>query len=255
MRILVVNPNTTATMTRGMQEAAAAYANPTTELIAVTPPWGTPGIYGNFEGALSAAAVLEAVATYPDPFDAVVMAGFGEPGREAVRELLDVPVMDITECSALMAVTLGARFGVVTTTNHFVPIIKDIYAVMGLERRCTSVRATGLSVLELDEDLPLTKHRLAEEARKAIDEDGAEVIVLGCGGMGGFDKELEAEIGVPVIDGIVAAVKMAEAAHAYRVSTSKVGSYGRPRAQMIDGWPQRGTLQVQLAQTDAAATH
>jgi allantoin racemase len=237
MHILVVNPNTSAWMTEDMAKAASAYANPGTRVTGVTPPWGTPGIYGNFEGFLSAAAVMEAVKTFPDPFDAVVMAGFGEPGREGVRELLDVPVMDITECSALLACTLGARFGVVTTTKHFVPIIQDIYAVMGLERRCVSVRATGLGVLDLEKDPNVTRRRLAEEAMKAIEEDGAEVIVLGCGGMGGFDKELQERIKVPVIDGIVAAVKMAEACHAYGISTSKVNSYASPREQPIDGWP------------------
>ena len=237
MRILVVNPNTTRSMTASMQEAASRYASPGTEVVGVTPPWGAPGIYGSFEGLLSAAAVMQAVTTYPEPFDAVVMAGFAEPGREGVRELLDVPVMDITECGALLACTLGARFSVVTTTRHFVPIIQDIYAVVGVERRCASIRCTGLGVLELERDPDLTQRRLVEEARRAVDQDGAEVIVLGCGGMGGFDKELEAAIAAPVVDGIVAAVKMAEACLAYGVSTSKVNSYATPKPQPISGWP------------------
>lgn len=241
MRILVVNPNTTRSMTQSMRDSAVRYAAPETEIIGVTPAWGAPGIEGSFEGLLSAAAVMEAVSTYPEPFDAVVMAGFGEPGREGVRELVDVPVMDITECSALLACTLGARFSVVTTIKHFVPIIEDIYATIGIGRRCASIRTTGLSVLELERDVETTKRRLAEEAQAAIDQDGAEVIVLGCGGMGGFDKELEARVGAPVIDGIVAAVKMAEACCAYGVSTSKVNSYETPRPQRIIGWPVKGS--------------
>jgi allantoin racemase len=237
MRILVVNPNTTESMTTSMQEAAARYAAEGTEVVGVTPSWGAPGIYGWFEGFLSAAAVMEAVTSYPEPFDAVVMAGFGEPGREGVRELLDVPVMDITECAALFACTLGARFSVVTTTRHFVPIIEDIYAVLGVQRRCASIRCTGLGVLELERDRELTKRRLVEEARAALEQNGAEVIVLGCGGMGGFDKELQTAIGAPVVDGIVAAIKMAEGCHAYGVSTSKVNSYASPQPQPISGWP------------------
>jgi allantoin racemase len=238
MRILVVNPNTSVTMTADMAAAAARYANPDTEIIGVTPPWGPPGIEGYFEGFLSAVAVMEAVTTYPEPFDAVVMAGYGEPGREGVRELLDVPVMDITEASALLAVTLGHRFSVVTTIVRAVPMIEEILLITGIADRCASIRATGLGVLELEQDEQLTRRRLAEEARIAIDEDGAEVIVLGCGGLGGFDKELEAAVGVPVIDGIVAAVKMAEACHAYGVSTSKVSSYARPNRKAITGFPQ-----------------
>jgi allantoin racemase len=238
MRILVVNPNTTASMTEDMAASAARYANPGTEVVGVTPAWGPPGIEGYFEGFLSAVAVMEAVTTYPEPFDAVVMAGFGEPGREGVRELLDVPVMDITESAALFACTLGHRFSVVTTIKRAVPTIEEIFLVVGIQDRCASIRPTGLGVLELERDQELTKRRLAEEARLAIDEDGAEVIVLGCGGLGGFDKELEAEVGVPVVDGIVAAVKMAEACHAYGVSTSKVNAFGRPNPKEITGWPQ-----------------
>jgi allantoin racemase len=241
MRILVVNPNTTEAMTRNMAEAAARYANPGTEIVGVTPPWGPPGIEGFFEGFLSAAAVFEALVTYPEPFDAVVMAGYGEPGREGAREILDVPVMDITECSALMACTLGYKFSVVTTIKRAVPTIEEVLHAVGIRERCASIRPTGLGVLELEQDEELTKRRLGEEAQLAIDEDGAEVIVLGCGGLGGFDKELEAQIGVPVIDGIVAAVKMAEACHAYGVSTSKVSTFARPYPKDITGFPHVGS--------------
>lgn len=240
MRILVVNPNTTESMTRNMAEAARRYANPGTEIVGVTPPWGPPGIEGFFEGLLSAAAVFEALVTYPEPYDAVVMAGFGEAGREGAREILDVPVMDITECSALLACTLGYRFSVVTTIKRAVPTIEEILLTVGVRERCASIRPTGLGVLDLEHDEALTKRRLAEEARLAIDEDGAEVIILGCGGLGGFDKELEAEVGVPVIDGIVAAVKMAEGCHAYGLSTSKVSTFARPNPKEIAGFPHLG---------------
>ena len=160
----------------------------------------------------------------------------GAEGKGA-RELLDVPVMDITECSALLACTLGHRFSVVTTLKRAVPTIEEILTAVGIRERCASIRPTGLGVLELEQDESLTRRRLAEEARLAIDDDGAEVIVLGCGGLGGFDKELEEAVGVPVIDGIVAAVKMAEACHAYGVSTSKVNTYARPNPKVIPRFP------------------
>jgi len=249
MRILVVNPNTTEAMTRDMAAAARRYANPGTEIVGVTPPWGPPGIEGFFEGFLSAAAVFEALVTYPEPFDAVVMAGFGEPGREGAREIVDVPVMDITECSALLACTLGYRFSIVTTIKRAVPTIEEILVAVGVRERCASIRPTGLGVLELEADEALTKRRLAEEAQRAIEDDGAEVIVLGCGGLGGFDKELEAQVGVPVIDGIVAAVKMAEACHAYGVTTSKVSTHARPYPKHIPGFPHVGAAARPFAVT------
>lgn len=224
-------------MTADMAAAAARYANPGTEIVGVTPPWGPPGIEGYFEGFLSAVAVMEAVTAVEEPFDAVVMAGFGEPGREGVRELLDVPVMDITEASALLACTLGHRFSIVTTLKRAVAMIEEVLTAVGLSGRCASIRPTGLGVLDLERDHHQTKRRLVEEARLAVEQDDAEVIILGCGGLGGFDKELEAEIGVPVIDGIVAAVKLAEACHAYHISTSKVNAYQKPHPKVIPGWP------------------
>jgi allantoin racemase len=237
VRILVVNPNTTESMTAEMVRAAERYAAEGTDIVGVTPPWGPPGIEGFMEGFISAVAVFDALATYPDPFDAVVMAGFGAPGRVGARELLDVPVMDITECSGLLACTLGHRFSVVTTIARAVPMIEEIFAAVGIRDRCASIRPTGLGVLELEQDRDLTGRRLTEEARAAIDSDGAEVIILGCGGLGGFDKDLQDAVGVPVIDGIVAAVKMAEACHVYGVATSKVGTYAKPYPKDISGWP------------------
>jgi allantoin racemase len=237
VRILVVNPNTTRSMTDDMRRGAERYARADTEIVAVEPHWGPESIEGFFEGFLSAAAVLERLATYEGDFDAVVMAGFGEPGREGARELLAVPVLDITECAAQMACLLGHAFSVVTTLARTIPQIEEALQGAGLRTRCRSVRATGLGVLDLERDPALTRRRLAEEAQLAIEHDGADAIVLGCGGLAGFDKDLERTLGVPVIDGIVAAVKAAEAMHDYGVTTSKVGPYATPREKHIVGWP------------------
>ena len=237
MRILVVNPNTTPAMTEEMRRAAQRFARPDTEIVAVEPHWGPESIAGYFEGFLSAAAVLERLATFEDEFDAVVMAGFGEPGRDGARELLAVPVLDITECAAQMACVVGHSFAVVTTLARTIPQIEESLHGAGLRTRCCSIRATGLGVLELEQDPARTRRRLAEEAAIAIERDGADAIVLGCGGLAGFDKELATELGVPVIDGIVAAVKLAEGMHDYGVATSKAGPYASPRPKRMVGWP------------------
>ena len=118
----------------------------------LTARWGVPGIESYFEGFLSAVAVFEAVTAYRGPYDAIVMAGFGEPGREGLRELVDVPVFDMTECSALMACSLGHRFSVVTTLRRAVPAIQGVLAEVGLLTRCASIRDTGLGVNELERD-------------------------------------------------------------------------------------------------------
>lgn len=237
MRILVVNPNTTRAMTEDMRRAAERYARPGTEIVAVEPAWGPESIEGFFEGFLSAAAVLERLATLEIDVDAVIMAGFGEPGREGARELLEVPVLDITECAAQLACLVAHRYSVVTTLARTIPQIEESLTAAGLRGRCASIRATGLGVLELEQDPRRTQRRLEEEARAAIDHDAADAVVLGCGGLGGFDKELQERLGVPVIDGIVAAVKLAEGLHDYGLRTSSAGPYAPPRPKRIAGWP------------------
>jgi allantoin racemase len=148
-----------------------------------------------------------------------------------------VPVFDITDSAAALACQLGYRYSVVTTLDRSVPQIKESLRSAGVLERCASIRATGLGVLELERDEYNTRRRLAEEARRAIQEYDAEVICLGCGGMAGFDKELEETLGVPVIDGVVAAVKLAEACYDYGLKTSKVRSFASPRPKKILGWP------------------
>ena len=90
--------------------------------------------------------------SYDEPYDAVIQAGYGEHGREGLQELLDVPVVDITEAAASTAMYLGHRYSVVTTLDRAVPLIEDRLLLAGLDRRCASVRSSGMAVLELESD-------------------------------------------------------------------------------------------------------
>ena len=152
MRILVVNVNTTESMTDSIGRQAAAVASPGTEIVPLTPLFGADSVEGNYESYLAAVAVMETVRRYPEPFDAVIQAGYGEHGREGLQELLDVPVVDITEAAASTAMFLGHKYSVVTTLDRAVPLIEDRLKLAGLDARCASVRASGLAVLELEED-------------------------------------------------------------------------------------------------------
>ncbi|POX37645.1 Asp/Glu/hydantoin racemase [Streptomyces sp. Ru73] len=252
MRILVMNPNTTASMTASIRATATAVASPGTEIIATEPLWGPESIEGHFEGYLSAAAVLDRLTTLDFPFDALVMAGFGEPGREGAQELLDVPVLDITESAAQMAMMLGHSYGVVTTLDRAVPQIRDRLLTAGLLQRCAGVRGTGLGVLELEEDAERTTRIIVETAREAV-RDGAEVICLGCGGMAGLQERVSAELGVPVVDGVAAAVKFAEAVAGLGLATSAVRSFAAPRPKRIGSWPLSTHLSLSAASSSRNA--
>jgi allantoin racemase len=237
MRILVVNVNTTESMTAGIGEQATRVASPGTEIVALTPHFGAESVEGNLESYLAAVAVMDRVLSYDQPYDAVIQAGYGEHGREGLQELLDVPVVDITEAAASTAMYLGHRYSVVTTLDRAVPLIEDRLLLAGLDRRCASVRSSGLAVLELESDPERAVDAIVAEAEAAVRDDHAEVICLGCGGMAELEAKVRERTGVPVVDGVAAAVTVAESLVRLGLSTSKVRTYAPARPKKMTGWP------------------
>lgn len=242
MKILVVNVNTTESMTESIAEQARSVAAPGTEIVGLTPFVGADSVEGNFESYLAAVGVMDRVLAYDQPFDAVVQAGFGEHGREGLQELLDVPVVDITDASAHLAHLLGHRYSVVTTLDRTVPLIEERLLLAGLASHCASVRASGLSVLELEESPERAVAAIVDQAKRAVNEDRAEVIVLGCGGMAGLDREVREATSAPVVEGVSAAIKLAESLVVLGLSTSKVRTYAQPRTKTVEGWPLHSRL-------------
>ncbi|MFI1306217.1 aspartate/glutamate racemase family protein [Streptomyces sioyaensis] len=226
MRILVTNCNTTVAMTEEICARARAAAGPGTEIVGLTPRWGPESAEGWGDSFLSAAAVLDLLRDLDEPFDAVVMAGFGEHGREGARELLGVPVVDITEAAAHLACLLGRRYGVVTTLERSCGQIEDSLLTAGVAQHCAAVVATGLGVLELADEPRVLAAVTAAGARAR--QAGAEVLVLGCAGMTRLMQAAAAELGMPVVDGVAAAVKLAESLVGLGLTTSRVGSYATP---------------------------
>jgi allantoin racemase len=237
MQLLIVNVNTTESMTVSIAEQARRYAAPTTEIIALTPTFGPDSCESNLDSHLAAIAVTDAVLAYQGNYDAVVIAGFGEHGREVLQELLSVPVVDITEAAAHVASMLGRRFSVITTVDRSTSLIEDRLLVAGLDRNCASIRSVGIDVLELEKDWNRTVDAIVEQASIAIGTDRAEVICFGCAGMAELLEKIQASLGVPVVDGVSAAVKLAESLVTLGLSTSKVLSYARPRPKAFRGWP------------------
>lgn len=237
MRILVVNVNTTQSMTDAIEAKARKVAAAGTEIVALTPKFGAESVEGNFESYLCAVGVMDAVMSYPQPFDAVIQAGYGEHGREGLQELLNVPVIDITEAAAIFAMMLGRKYSVVTTLDRSVPLIEDRLKLAGLDARCASVRASGLAVLELENRPEKAVQAIVEQVQKAVQDDHAEVICLGCGGMSGLEQAVKTHAGVPVVDGVAAAVGMAESLVRLGLKTSKARTYAPVRPKQITGFP------------------
>lgn len=229
----LVNVNTSPEMTDTVVKAARAVAAPDTDIVGITPEIGPASVETHLEGALSAVGVATAVLHYTknsgnQPVDAWILCGYGDQGREALQELVDVPVVDITEAAAYTAMSIGDEFAVVTTLNRTTAMIRDRLRLAGVLDRVESIHGTGLGVLELENDSEATDSAILQKSQEALDR-GADVICLGCAGMAGRGPELTKELGAPVVDGVTAAVGIAESLIRQGLSTSRVGTFA-PRA-------------------------
>lgn len=239
MKIKVINPNTTASMTRKIGEAARAVAAPGTEIIACNPSMGPVSIEGHYDEAMSVVGLLEQVRQGEAAgVDGYVIACFGDPGLLAAREVAQGPVIGIAEAAMHAASFIATGFSIVTTLSRTRIVAQQLVENYGMSRFCRNIRATDLPVLELEVEGSNARKIITEECRQALVEDRAGAIVLGCGGMADLATQIGQEIGAPVIDGVSAAVKFVEALVSLRLGTSKIGDLAFPIAK-----PYTGTLQ------------
>lgn len=236
MRIKVINPNTTPEMTRGIEEAARLAARQGTEVWAVSPELGPASIESYYDEYLCIPGVLDEVKKGElEGAEAFVIACYGDPGLQAAREVTDAPVVGIAEASLYMASMLAARFSIVTVLPRIRTMLEEMVEGYGMGRRVVSIRTTPLCVLDIERDPEASWQMVRDDARRAVEEDDAEAILLGCAGMADFANSLEAELGVPVIDGVVAAVKFAEALVDLGKKTSKAKTYKYPEKKAFTG--------------------
>lgn len=227
MRILVVNPNTTASMTDKIGAAARRVASAGTEILAVNSANGPASIEGFYDEAMSLAGMLAVIRKTPD-YDAVVIACFDDTGLDAARCLTDKPVIGIGEAAYHMASMISNKFSVVTTLARSVPALEHNLHRYGLIARCARVRSSEVAVLELEHPGSDACNRISAEIGRAVAEDRAEAIVLGCAGMADLADTLAREHGLPVLDGVTCAIGLAEAMVKLRIFTSRVGGYSPP---------------------------
>lgn len=238
MNLLILNPNSTASMTETIAAAARRVARPGTRITALSGTGSAPrSVEGHADAALAVPAMLAAIRaaeTGATPPEAIVIACFDDPGLLAAREIARAPVLGIAQASMQVAMMISARFSIVTTLPRSVPVIEDLVVAYGAGHACRRVRSVDLPVLALESARDEAFARLVAEGRKAIGEDGAEAVVLGCAGMADLCARLSDALGLPVIDGVVAAVKLAEALAGGGFVTSKVGSLAYPRDKAAD---------------------
>ncbi len=232
MKILVINPNTTASMTDHIGKAALGAASSGTDITAVNPSHGPVSIEGYFDEAMSLAGLLQTIHRNPD-CDAVVIACFDDTGLDAARCLTDKPVIGIGEAAYHFASMISNKFSVVTTLARSVPALEHNLARYGLDARCARVRSSEVAVLELEQPGSNARQKISAEIGLAIAQDNAEAIVLGCAGMAGLAADLAAEHGLPVLDGVTCAIKLAEAMAGLGMRTSRLGGYAPPPPEKL----------------------
>lgn len=230
MRILIVNPNTTAAMTEKIGAAARTAASPGTDIVAVNPADGPVSIEGYYDEAFSTPGLLAEIAKGEAVGVAAhIIACFDDTGLEAARSLAKAPVIGIGEAAFHLASLIAYRFSVVTTLSRSIAAIETNLIKYGLAGRCAKVRACEVPVLALDDPASNASAQISSEIELAKYEDRAEAIVLGCAGMADLAARLAERHNLPVIDGVSCAVKLAEACGGLGLKTSKIGAYAAPR--------------------------
>ncbi|EDQ34763.1 Hydantoin racemase [Hoeflea phototrophica DFL-43] len=213
MRILIINPNTTASMTATIGTAAAKVASAGTTILAVNPDNGPASIQGPEDGEAALPGLFAVFDTYmgvEDPFDAVIIACFDDTGLGELRARSDLPITGIGEAAYLQAAKTAAPFSVITTLPVSIPVLEHNIESYGLSEQCARVRASDIPVLDLEHHPEQALARIGSEIADAIEMDQCRSIVLGCAGMADMALILENTYSIPVIEGVSAAVAWCE---------------------------------------------
>lgn len=228
MRILLLNPNTTEAITARMLCAGRAAAAAGTEIVPMTASRGFPYIATRAEAQIGGAVVLEMLAEHHGSVDAAIIAAFGDPGLFGARELFDIPIVGMAEAAMLTACMLGRRFGIVTFARALGPWYSECLEMHQLQARCSGIRMLDNPFRKISDVQEEKEALLVELCNRAIDEDGAEVLILAGAPLAGLAGVIRDRIRVPVIDQVGAAVKQAETLVALKPRKAAAGSFRRP---------------------------
>jgi len=229
MKIMVINPNTSESMTEHIRTAMNRIKRSDTELTVVCAAKGPLTIESSYDRSLAIPEVLKLVKqANEEGFDGVIINGFGDPGLESAREISNIVVNGIEETVLHIAAMLGASFSILTPVRNLIPNKYQEVRHYKLEQWLSSVRTTAMKVSEVDADPDRAKKRILEVAKQAVEEDGAEVIIMGCAAMLGYADEISRSLGVTVLDPSSVTLKITEGMIDAGVVHSKRGIFATP---------------------------
>jgi len=232
MKILVLNPNTSRLVTEKIEKVIRIISRKDFDVVVDCIDHGPEVLESYYDEALATPYTIAKVEqANRDGFDAVVLAAFCDPGIEALKEISDIPIYGTEEAAFSAALMLGNKFAILTEKKEKESVKAQHVRKLGLESRFANVRALGMGVVEIAEDERKVIRRAVELSQVMIDEDKAEVIIMGCASMAGYSQELEEKLHVPILDPVSVAYKMVEGLTELGIRHSKIGLFARPKKQ------------------------
>ena len=211
MRLLMINPNTTVAMTDRVVAVARAIAAPGTEIIGVTGRFGARYVATRAAYAIAGHAALDAYAEHGADADVIVLACFGDPGLDALKEIAHQPVVGMAEAACVLAARGNGRFSIVTGGHRWRPMLEEFVASLGLRERLASVHTVAPTGGDIARDPEGSLAMLARACQETVDQFGVQSVILGGAGLAGLAIRIADRVSVPVIDGVEAVVRHAEA--------------------------------------------
>lgn len=237
MQLLIVNPNTSTSVTDLIEAEARRVAAPSTEITMATAPFGVAYIETRFEALIAGYATAIVAAEQRGHYDALVVAAFGDPGITALREALDVPVVGMTEAALMSACLLGQRFSIVAITPRITAWYRDNVERNGLGGRLASIRNLDEPLRDIGAVQEDHAERLVALCRDAVRRDHADAIILAGAPLAGLARRVEAQLPVPVVDGVSSAVCHAQTLAQLAPRGATEGSFARPPVKPNRGLP------------------
>ena len=237
MRILLVNPNMTVAMTDRMADIAGKIAPFGTEIVPLTADRGFPYIASRAEAQIAGAIAYELIAEHAEGADAAIIAAFGDPGLAGARELFDFPVIGMAEAALMSAAMLGERFAIATFSPVMRRWYEDTARDAGLMGRFTGVRAPDNHIADLESAQSALQEDLIALCRRAVEEDGADVVILGGAPLAGMEAQIRQHVDAIVLDPISAATAQTVALLSMTGADSFGRRHAKPLAKAATGLP------------------
>ena len=238
MRLLIINPNISESVTALIEAEARRTASPGTQITMQTAAFGVAYIETRFEALIGAYATAQLAAEHHAGHDAVIVAAFGDPGLAGIREAMPIPVLGMTESALASACLLGHRFSIVAISQRIQAWYREVVEANGLVGRLASIRALDRPLASIGNVQDDHEAALLALCERAVKEDGAEVIVLAGAPLAGLARALHGRLPVPVVDGVSSAVRHAESLVVLQPGKAVAGSFAPPPVKPNRGLPE-----------------